>query len=97
VAYACDPSYSGGRDQEDHSLKPAQGSSLKNPSQKSASGVSQGVGPEFKPQYCQEKNKKEKEEIFHSWKNGRMGIWYHTTLPTRVCFELFQQSALLPF
>jgi hypothetical protein len=30
----------------------------KNPSQKRAGGVAQGVGPEFKPQYCQEKQKK---------------------------------------
>jgi hypothetical protein len=39
VAHACNPSYSGGRDQEDHSLKPAQANSSgdpisKNPSQK---------------------------------------------------------------
>jgi hypothetical protein len=26
--------------------------SRKNPSQKGAGGVAQGVGPEFKPQYC---------------------------------------------
>jgi hypothetical protein len=39
VAHTCNPSYSGGRDQEDHGLKLAQGNSLqdpilKNPSQK---------------------------------------------------------------
>jgi hypothetical protein len=39
VAYACNPSYSGGRDQEDYSLKPGQAKSsqdpiLKKPSQK---------------------------------------------------------------
>jgi hypothetical protein len=33
--------------------------SQKNPSQKKAVGVDQGVGPEFKPQYCQ-KNKTKK-------------------------------------
>jgi hypothetical protein len=32
----------------------------KNPSQKRASGVAQGVDPEFKPQYCQKKKKKSK-------------------------------------
>jgi hypothetical protein len=32
--------------------------SWKNPSQKKASGVAQGVGPEFKPQYHQKKKKK---------------------------------------
>jgi hypothetical protein len=35
---------------------------LKNPSQKRASGVAQGIGPpEFKPQYCKKKKKKKKE------------------------------------
>jgi hypothetical protein len=32
--------------------------SQKNPSQKGAGGVAQGVGPEFKPQYCKEEKKK---------------------------------------
>jgi hypothetical protein len=31
VAYACNPSYSGGRDQEDPSLKPAQANSSGDP------------------------------------------------------------------
>jgi hypothetical protein len=31
VAHACNPSYSGGRDQEDHSLKPSQANSLRDP------------------------------------------------------------------
>jgi hypothetical protein len=49
------PSYSGGRDQEDCGSKPAQANSSqdpisKNPSQKRAGGVAQGAGPEFKPQ-----------------------------------------------
>jgi hypothetical protein len=30
----------------------------KNPSQKRAGGVAQGIGPEFKPQYCAKKKKK---------------------------------------
>jgi hypothetical protein len=39
VAHSCNPSYLGGKDQEDHSSKPAQANSLrdpmlKNPSQK---------------------------------------------------------------
>jgi hypothetical protein len=33
----------------------------KNPSQKRAGWVAQGVGPEFKPQYCKNKNKKKKK------------------------------------
>jgi hypothetical protein len=32
---------------------------LKNPSQKRAGGVAQGVGPVFKPQYGKKKKKKE--------------------------------------
>jgi hypothetical protein len=31
VAYTCNPSYSGGKDQEDHDLKPAWANSLWNP------------------------------------------------------------------
>jgi hypothetical protein len=48
---------SGGRDQECRSSKPALGKQFKrpylekNPSQKWADGLAQGVGPEFKPQY----------------------------------------------
>jgi hypothetical protein len=47
--------YSGGRDQEDHGLKPAQANSsarpyLKKPFTKMAGAVAQGVDPEFKPQ-----------------------------------------------
>jgi hypothetical protein len=48
VSRTYNPSYSGGRDQEDHSSKPAQANSLrdpisKNPSQKRADGMAQGV------------------------------------------------------
>jgi hypothetical protein len=50
VAHACNPSYSGVRDQEDRgSWDPI----LKNPLQKKAGGVAQGVGPELKAQYHQ--------------------------------------------
>jgi hypothetical protein len=63
MADTCNPSYSRGRDQEDHGLKLAWANSSwdpilkkkKNP--KRASGVVQGVGPEFKLQYCQNKTK----------------------------------------
>jgi hypothetical protein len=49
------PSYSGGRDQEDQGSKPAQANSLwdpilKIPNTKRAGRVAQGEGPEFKPQ-----------------------------------------------
>jgi hypothetical protein len=62
VAHTYNPSYSGGRDQEDHGSQPAQANSwwdpiLKNPSQKRAGWVAYGVGPEFKPQYCKKKRK----------------------------------------
>jgi hypothetical protein len=50
VAHVCNPSYSGGRDQEDQGSKPAWANSWrdpmsKNPSQKRAGGVPQGVDP----------------------------------------------------
>jgi hypothetical protein len=61
VTHVCNPSYSGGRDQEDRSSKPVgqivqEILSRKNPSQKRADRVAQGEGSELKPQYC----KKEK-------------------------------------
>jgi hypothetical protein len=57
VAHACNPSYSGGRDQEDCSSKPAWANSSTGPylkkilHKKRAVGVTQAVDPEFKPQY----------------------------------------------
>jgi hypothetical protein len=59
VAHACNPSYSGGRDQEDCGLKPSQANSFQDPISRKpitkkggvAGGVAQGVGPEFKSQY----------------------------------------------
>jgi hypothetical protein len=67
VTHACNPSYSGDRDEEDCGLKPApqidhETLSQKNTSQKRAGGVAQGVGPEFKPQY----QKKEKIALLSS-------------------------------
>jgi hypothetical protein len=64
VAHACHPSYSGGRDQEDRGLKPAQvnnlqDSILKIPNTKRADEVAQGAVPEFKPQYCEKKKETE--------------------------------------
>jgi hypothetical protein len=65
VAHAGNPSYSGGRDQEDPGSRPSQTNrsarlylKKQNPSQKRAGGVAQGVGPEFKPQYQKKKEKK---------------------------------------
>jgi hypothetical protein len=56
VAHACNPSYSGDRDQEDQ-VRSQPGQIVrktlpqKNPSQKRAGCVAQDVDPEFKPQY----------------------------------------------
>jgi hypothetical protein len=68
VAHSCSPSYSGGRDQEDCGLKPAWANSLrdlilkKTHHRKRASGMTQGVGPEFKPHH----RKKKKEVCTYS-------------------------------
>jgi hypothetical protein len=59
VAHTCNPGYSGGRDQEDYSSKPAQenrsldpiskqNNNNRKPSQKRAGGVAQGVGLKYK-------------------------------------------------
>jgi hypothetical protein len=69
VAHDCNPSYSGGRDQEDCSSKPAQANSSRATiSQKNkisshyrAGGVAQGVGPEFKTNNAKKKKKKKKK------------------------------------
>jgi hypothetical protein len=68
VAHTCNPSYSGGRDQEDCSLKTALArrsraprvtvSQKKSITNKRAGEVAQGVGPEFKPRNCKKKKKK---------------------------------------
>jgi hypothetical protein len=65
MAHTCNSSYSGGRDQEDPSLKPALANTLrdlisKKPITKKASGVAEGVGPEFKPQYQRERARERK-------------------------------------
>jgi hypothetical protein len=55
-------------------LKPALGNSLKDPTSKNPSqkkclgGLSQGVGPEFKPQYWKKKKKKRTKEIEYVYK-----------------------------
>jgi hypothetical protein len=63
VAHTCNPSYSGGRDQEDRGSKPAQENTSWDPiwkkpkhtHKKRADRVAQGVGPEFKSQYWKKK------------------------------------------
>jgi hypothetical protein len=54
VSHGYNPSFSGGRDQEDRGSKTAWANSLRSPILKSpitkrAGGVAQGEGPEFKP------------------------------------------------
>jgi hypothetical protein len=44
---------------------------LKNPSQKRAGGVAQGVGPVFKPQYGKKKKKRNFQLKISSLKRGR--------------------------
>jgi hypothetical protein len=64
VAYSCNPSNSGGRDQENCGSKPAQANSSVRPYLEKTftkkgwwNGLrcSQGIGPEFKPQYHKKK------------------------------------------
>jgi hypothetical protein len=52
AAHTCNPSYSGDRDQEKHGLKQPGQMLCQKKYQKRASRVAQGVGPEFKSQYC---------------------------------------------
>jgi hypothetical protein len=62
MAHACNPSYSGGRDQEDRGSKPACANSSGDPflkkthHEKGAGGVAPGVGLEFKSQYCKKRD-----------------------------------------
>jgi hypothetical protein len=55
VAHACNPSYSGSRDQEDQGSKPSWANRAQDPiskkKKKKIGGVAQSVGPKFKPQY----------------------------------------------
>jgi hypothetical protein len=74
AAHACHPSYSGGRDQEDHSWRPVKANSLqdhiskkKKKPQKRIGGVAQGLGPEFKLQVTHKKKKKERERQELYW------------------------------
>jgi hypothetical protein len=62
VAHACNRSYSGGRDQEDHGSKPAQeivpqDPISKKPNTKKAGGMAQDVGLSSSPGTAKEKKK----------------------------------------
>jgi hypothetical protein len=77
VAHACNPSYSGGRDQEDGCSNPVQANSSwdpisKKPSQKRAGGVAQDESPEFKSQY----HKKKKKQTYKGMRIVFVSVWY---------------------
>jgi hypothetical protein len=92
MAHSCNPGYSGGRDQEDLSLKLAWGNSLrdiilKKKSHKKAGGVVQGVDPEFKPQYFKKRQSDVKRVVEP---DGTLTLWYlddgsRTPVDTRLC------------
>jgi hypothetical protein len=71
VAQAYNPSYSGGRDQEDYGTKTAYTNNSQDPilkkthHKKRAGGVAQGIGLEFKPQYSQKKKKDLRSRFYH--------------------------------
>jgi hypothetical protein len=83
AAHIYNPSYSGGRDQEDQSSKSAQENSLcetlshKKPLQRRAGQVAQDVGPEFKPQNCKTKQNKKNSlslrKLWLSWRTTQGG------------------------
>jgi hypothetical protein len=53
---------------------------LKNPSQKRTGGVAQGVGPEFKPQYCKKKKKVTKFFLDKWLTDFKLNMWDRTVL-----------------
>jgi hypothetical protein len=67
VTHFCNPSYSGGRDQEDRSSKPAWANNSTRPylekclHKKGLVKWLKGEGPEFKSQYQKKKKKKKKK------------------------------------
>jgi hypothetical protein len=106
VAHTCNPSYSGGRDQEDRSWKPAWANISVRPyikktlHKKRAGGVAQGVGPDFKPQYHQENkiNKYNRGWTDSTQLCGRVGkcvrqgqVTRHVTLGVSGCLRLCRE------
>jgi hypothetical protein len=75
VAHTCNPSYSRGRDQEDHNSKLTEQRvhktlSQKKTSQKRAGEVAQVVSPEFKPWHCKTKKKERQLEVSYKTKHN---------------------------
>jgi hypothetical protein len=88
VAHACNPSYSGGRDQEDHDSKPAWAKSsqdpiLKKPITKRGWWRAQGVDPDFKPHYHKKTQNQNQKNNHH-----------HKTISTIIFYPLNFQSSL---
>jgi hypothetical protein len=68
VAHACNPSYIGSRDQEDHGSRPAWANSLGDSILKKTHHKKRPVewlkiGPDLKPQYCKKGKKKKEREL----------------------------------
>jgi hypothetical protein len=91
VNHTYKPGYSGGRDQEESWFIVCKILAQKNPSQKGVDGVAQGVGPEFKPLYCQKKKKKS-----HHWGPNfqAMSLWETNHFQPKQ-FLCFGQALLL--
>jgi hypothetical protein len=85
VAPACNPIYSGGRDQEDGSSEPAWVTSSwepisKIPNTKGAGGVAQDMGPKFKPQYRKKPKQTTKKPWISTFVTLKWGWKEHTTI-----------------
>jgi hypothetical protein len=84
VTHICNPSYSGGRDQEDHSLKPAHANSyrdpiLKNPITKRAGGVAGAEGiSTFKPSTTHTHIQMVDSIFISIWKNSLLHSMHKT-------------------
>jgi hypothetical protein len=89
VAHACNPSYSGGRDQKNHGSKPTRANSFGDPISKTsntkrAGGVAQGVGPEFKPRYHRKKKGMASlRKIFAKYTSDSLYLVYKRTFTTQ--------------
>jgi hypothetical protein len=74
VAHACNLSDSGGLQFKANPRQiVCETLSRKHPSQRKGRGVAQGVGPEFKPQYC--KKEKKKKNLFFLERNVRNNLF----------------------
>jgi hypothetical protein len=104
VAHVCNPSYSGGRDQEDCSLKPAQANSLKDTILKKpfTKKRARGVGPEFKSQHHTHKKNSKKMEMSQGnplcsyLKQRKMSFFSFTKSENRRVEQVLPEGSLVP-